>query len=120
VVDEVRAYGVVDAELEGDLELGADAIAARNQDGVGKPGEIEGEEAAEASDLRQDVLVEGLAGQHLDALLGAIAFGDVDACVGVGDGGWGVGFGVGVQLFGHNPAPEFGDLQSSRANFHQA
>ena len=51
VIDEVRADGVVDSELEGDLELGADAVGGGDEDGVGKLDEIECEEAAEAADL---------------------------------------------------------------------
>ena len=86
VVDEVGADGVVDAELEGDLELGAYAVGGGDQHGVGKLGQVEREEAAEAADLAQHLLVEGLAGEHLDALLGAVAGGDVDAGVGVRDG----------------------------------
>ena len=86
VVDEVLADGVVDAELEGDLELGADAVGAGDEDGVGELLEVEREEAAEAADLAEDLAVEGLAGEHLDALLAAIGAGDVDAGVGVGDG----------------------------------
>ena len=84
VVDEVGADGVVDAELEGDLELGADAVGGGDEDGVGVFVEVEREEAAEAADFRKDLLVEGLTGEHLDALLGAVAGGDVDAGVGVG------------------------------------
>ena len=86
VVDEVRADGVVDAEFEGDLELGADAVCGGDQDGLREFLEVEGEEAAEAADFGEHMLVEGLAREHLDALLGAVAGGDVDAGVGVGDG----------------------------------
>ena len=86
VVDEVRADGVVDAEVEGYLELGAYAVGRGDEDGVREPGEIEGEESSEASDLGEDVLIEGLAGEHLDALLGTLGGGDVDACIGVGKG----------------------------------
>ena len=92
VVDEVGTDGVVDAELEGDLELGADAVGGRDEHGVRELVEIECEEAAEAADLGKDVPVEGLAREHLDALLGAVSGRYVDACVGVGGtpvgGGW--------------------------------
>ena len=53
--------------------------------------QVEGEEAAEAAYLGEDVFVEGLAREQFDALLGAIAGGDVDA--GIGVGGWGSGAG---------------------------
>ena len=81
MVDEVGADGVVDAEFEGDLELGADAVGGGDQDGLGKFFEVEREEAAEAADFGEDVLVEGLAGEHLDALLGE------DVAIGGDDGG---------------------------------
>ncbi len=38
--------------------------------GLGYFCEVEAEEAAEAADLGEDLAVEGLAGEHLDALLG--------------------------------------------------
>ena len=63
------ADGVVDAELEGDLEFGAYAVGRGDEDGVGELLEVEGEEAAEAADFGEDMLVEGLAREHLDALL---------------------------------------------------
>jgi hypothetical protein len=86
VVHQIAADGVVNAELEGHLELGADAVRAADQDRVGKLLQVQAEEAAEAANFTQDVLVERLARQHLDALLGAIALADVDACVGIGGG----------------------------------
>ncbi len=86
VVDEVLADGVVDVELEGDFEFGANAIHRRDQDGVGVLFEVEGEEAAEAADLGEDLAVEGFAGEHFDALLAALGAGDIDSGVGVGDG----------------------------------
>ena len=87
VIDEVRADRVMYAEFEGDLEFSAHAIRARDEDRLGKFLEVEREEAAEATDFGEDVLVEGLAGEHLDALLGAVARRDVDACRGVGGRG---------------------------------
>ena len=85
VVDQVLADGVMDAKLEGDLQFGADSVGARDQDGLGKLIEVEREEAAEAADLRQHLLVEGLARQHLDALFALLAAGDIDACVRIAD-----------------------------------
>jgi len=99
VVDEVLADGVVDVELEGDFEFGADAVAGGDEDGVGVLLEVEREEAAKAADLGEDVLVEGLAGEHLDALLAALGAGDVDAGIGVGDGFFAGGFGGGLGWF---------------------
>jgi hypothetical protein len=79
VVDQVGAHGVVHAELEGDLELGAHAVGGADQDGVLPALQVEPEERAEAADAAQDVAVEGLLRQVLDAFLGAVAGGDVDA-----------------------------------------
>ena len=55
------------------------------------------------SSAAQDVAIEGFLGQELDAILGAIAAGNVDAGVGVGHG-------VRLRLFGHDesfPAIKF-------------
>jgi len=86
VVDEVGADRVVDAQVEGQLELGADAVGGADQDGLGPFPEVELEKGAEAADAAQDTAVEGALGEVLDAVLGAVAGGDVDAGVGVGDG----------------------------------
>ena len=86
VVDEVLADGVVDAQFEGDLQFCAYAVHRGDEYGIWVLLEVEGEEAAEAADLGEDVLVEGLAGEHFDALLAALGAGDVDACIGVADG----------------------------------
>ena len=59
MVDEVGADGVVNAEFEGDLELGADAVGAGDQDGLLGICRVEREEAAEAADFAEDVAVEG-------------------------------------------------------------
>jgi transposase-like protein len=87
VVDQVGADGVVHAELEGDLELGAHAVGGADQDGVLPALQVEPEERAEAADAAQHIAVKGLLRQVLDALLGAVAAGDVHAGVGVGHGG---------------------------------
>ena len=47
---------------------------------------VDGEQAAEAADLAQDAAIEGLMGEILDALLGAIGALNIDAGVGVSDG----------------------------------
>ena len=72
VVDEVAADGVVDAELEGDFEFCADTVGAGDEDGVRVLGEVEAEEAAEAANFAEDLLVEGFAREHFDALLGPV------------------------------------------------
>jgi hypothetical protein len=92
VIDEVGADGVVDAEFEGDLELGTNAVCARDQHRLREFFEIEREEAAEAADLGEHVLVECFAREHFDALLGAVAGRDVDACRGIGGGSFRTGW----------------------------
>jgi hypothetical protein len=76
----------VNAELEGELEFGTDAISGRDEDGLFVFA-VEAEEAAEAADFAENIAGEGALGEVLDALLGAIAGGDVDTGVGVGDRG---------------------------------
>ena len=87
VVHQVGAHGVVQAHLEGDLELGAHAVHAARP----APGRdtflVQREQAAEAADIAEDVVVEGLVREILDALLGAVGALDVHAGVGVGDAG---------------------------------
>ena len=70
---------------KGDLELGADAIRTRDEDRVLIALQVGREERAEAADAAEHAAGEGLLRERLDALLGVIAAGDVDAGVGVGD-----------------------------------
>ena len=58
--------------------------ALETSTGCGKLLQVQRKEAAESADLREYMLVECLARQHLDALLGAVARGDVHPGVGVG------------------------------------
>jgi len=94
VVDEVGGDGGVQAELGGELELAADAIGGGDQDGVGEAIGIQGEEAGEAADFGEDMLIEGAAGEALDAVGGEdMAVGGRDAGVfgargTVAVGGW--------------------------------
>ena len=61
VVDQIGADGVVPAGHERDLELGADAVGARDQHRLLVAIAIETEEPAERSDLRQHAGREGAA-----------------------------------------------------------
>lgn len=70
VVDEIGADGGVEAELDGELELAADAVGGGDEDGVGEALGVELEEAGEAADFAEYVLVEGAAGEALDAFVG--------------------------------------------------
>jgi len=72
VVDEVGADGLVEAEFEGDLELGADAVSRTDEDGVFPALQVESKEAAEAADAAQHITIEGFLREVLDAILGAV------------------------------------------------
>ena len=85
MVDEVGADGVVDSQFEGDFELGADTVCTGDEDRLLVLEGVELEEAAKATDFAQHVAVEGALGEVLDALLGAVAAGNVDSGIGVGD-----------------------------------
>ncbi len=58
VVDEVGADGVMDAQMEGELELGSDAVGGGDKDGL-LVFAIEFEEAAEAADFAEDIAGKG-------------------------------------------------------------
>jgi hypothetical protein len=77
--DEVDADRVVDAGVDGDLQLGADAVIGRDQDRVGEAGGLEVEQAAEAADLAIGAGPAGGAHQRLDLLDHQVAGIDVDA-----------------------------------------
>ncbi len=81
----------MEAQFEGNLELGANAVGRADQDGRLPALQVEAEEGAEAADAAQNIAVKGLLGEELDAFLGAVAGGNVDAGVSVGHG-MGVGF----------------------------
>jgi len=87
VVHQVRANGVVDSQLEGDLQLGPHAVCAGDKHGLGEFFQVQREQTAKSADLREHMLVECLARQHLDPLLGAVAGGDVNPGIGVGGTG---------------------------------
>ncbi len=70
VIDEVGADAGVEAELNGELELAADAVGGGDQDGVGEAFGVELEETGEATDFAEHMLVEGAAGEALDAVVG--------------------------------------------------
>ena len=86
MIYKVLSDGVMNIELEGYFELGADAVGGGDEDGIREALEIEGEQSAEAAYLTQNMLVEGFAGKHLDALLGAFGGRDIDAGIGIADG----------------------------------
>lgn len=83
MVHQVLAHRMVNPKLEGNLQFRADAVSRGDQHRVGKLFQIQRKQAAETADLGQHLPIEGLARQHLDALLAAVGRGDVHACVGV-------------------------------------
>ena len=70
--------------LNGDLELGADGVGRRHQDGIGKARTLEVEQAAEAADLGIRAGPRGRPHQRLDQLDQAVAGIDIDAGVRIG------------------------------------
>ena len=71
--------GVVPAGHEGDLELRADAVGARDEHRILKPVAIEAEQAAERSDVREDAGRERRPRQRPDAAHRLVSGVDIDA-----------------------------------------
>ena len=82
MIDEIAANGRVDAHGHGDFQLGADAIRARNENGLFPLFIVESEERAEAADSAEDTAGERTVGVMPDALLHF--FGDSDVHSGIG------------------------------------
>ena len=70
---------------DGELELGADAVRRRDEDGIDEAGGFQIEQRAEAAEARGDARSAGGSGQGPDRLDEASAGVDVDACVLVGE-----------------------------------
>ena len=73
------------AGLDGDLELGADAVGGRDQDRIAEARRLEVEEAAEAADLGVGPRPPSRAHERLDGLDQRIASIDIDARLGVSE-----------------------------------
>ena len=73
------------AALDGDLDLGADAIICGDEDRVLEAGGLEVEQAAEAADFRVGAGTARGTDGRLDQLDHFIAGIDVDACLRVGE-----------------------------------
>ena len=91
--DEVDADAVVAAAVDGELELGADAVIGGDQQGIAIAGRLEVEEAAEAAERGVRARPRGRLGERRDRLDQRVAGGDVDAR-----------FGVGVAFVSRSPA----------------
>ena len=83
--DEVDADGRMAAGIDGDLELGADAVIGGDQHRIDEAGGLEVEQAAEAADLGVGARPAGRADGRLDGLDQGVAGIDVDARVLVGE-----------------------------------
>ncbi len=70
--------------LDGDLDLGADAVIGRDQDRIGEAGGLQVEQAAEAADLGVGAAPPRGAHQRLDQIDHARAGVDVDARLRIG------------------------------------
>src|SRR5215469_13717212 len=75
---------MVNVHLERELQFGADSIDARDQNRV-SIFRGNGEEGAEAANLAENILVEGLVSEILDALLSAVGTLDIHTRVGISD-----------------------------------
>ena len=111
--DEVDPHGVVQAGLDGHLELGADAVGGRDDQGVVVAGGLEVEQGAETAERRVGAGAAGGLGEGLDALDQGGAGIDVDAGRAVGQAVGVVGHSSGLGyscLFSHRekkgPAPK--------------
>ena len=84
--DEVDADRVVAAALDGDLELGADAVVGRDQDRVDEAGALQVEEAAEAAEIGVRTRPACRPDERLDRLDQPVPGVDVDARLAIRDG----------------------------------
>ena len=82
--DEVDADGLVPPGLDGDLDLGADAVVGGDQHRVAKAGRLQVEQRAEAAEIGACARPRRRPGQRLDRLDKRIARIDVDAGLGIG------------------------------------
>jgi hypothetical protein len=75
----------VDAGIDGDLQLGADAVIGGYQHRVAEARGLEVEQSAEATDLAIGAGASRRPHQRLDLLDHGVAGIDVDACLGIGE-----------------------------------
>jgi tRNA (cmo5U34)-methyltransferase len=88
VIHKVCADRVMNPQLKGELELSSHSVSAGDQDWLLVFGRIQLEQAAKAADFTQNILREGALGKIFNALLGAVAARDINAGIGIRDGGW--------------------------------
>ncbi len=100
VIYQVCADRGMQVHLERDLQLCADPVDARNQHRIRVLNSINGEQTSKATNFAQYSFSEGLVGEILDALLGAIGAADVHPGICIGD--WRR---TGRGVFGHSFFP---------------
>ena len=83
--DQVDADRVEDAGLDGDLQLGADAVGGGDQHRIAVAGRLEVEQAAEAADFGVGAGPPRRPHQRLDRLDKGVAGVDIDAGIGIGN-----------------------------------
>ena len=81
--DQVDADGGVQAGIDGDLELGADAVGGADEHRVAKAGGLEVEQRAEAADAAHGADAVGSAGERLDPVDQRVAGFDIHARVAI-------------------------------------
>ncbi len=81
---QIDADGVVNAGVDGDLDLGADPVIGRNQDRVREARRLQIEQSAEAADFRVGSGAARGAHQRLDLVHHGVARVDIDARLRVG------------------------------------
>ena len=82
--DEVDADRVEDAGVDGDLQLGADAVSGGDQHRIAVAGGLEVEQAAETADFGVGAGPPRRAHERLDRLDKGISGVDIDAGIGIG------------------------------------
>ena len=90
--DEIDADAVMGAGLDGELELGADAVGGGDEERVLEAARLEVEQAAEPADAAQKAGARGPGGERADRVHQRIASIDIDAGVAVGERGLVLGF----------------------------
>ena len=94
------------AGFDGDLQLGADAVGGRNDQGIDEAGGLEIEKGAEPAEARIRAWPPRGPGQGLDRFDQRRARIDVHAGLGIGQAVWAVGHGcLGNPVHGHGRRP---------------
>ena len=91
---------VVAVGVDGDLQLGADAVGGRDQDRIAIAGGLQVEQRAEAAEPAVAAAARGRRRQRLDRLDQRVAGVDVDAGLAIGAAVYGVLPGIGYKTAG--------------------